>query len=323
MKTDKLFFKFHLHGDAVLTSCGKSNCIGEFWHQSRMTDEYVIFFGIHGVFPFLENDTPLLLREQETMFLRPNMEHRSSRVTHDVEYNWCHFYMQSPAQAISYEEAYETLTLMQGRILAGKDNLVIIPRHLKLTDPARILTLYQQMFYSKRDKRCYSDEAANHCLCMLLYELSQQTISACCHEEQSRHPNFRFAQILQWIDSTLHRHITIDELAETFCYSPNYLSSLFRRKTGYSTREYINRRKIEKASYILTNSGQSLKEIALQMGFQDYKYFLRLFHQITGETPSQMRNAWVSAALPIDGKQIAKFQTTVNNAEQKTPAHFA
>lgn len=291
-----LFYRFYLNKIALASSCGRSTIKGEFIHPKRIINEFVIFLGVGDNFYFQENDTPLTLRHDETLFLRPNQKHGSPKTSMNVEYHWCHFHFEDEIEVISYEEAIEQLTLMQSKTLTNKDYLIIIPRHLELTESARVYTIFQQLFYSKRDGACYSEEYANHCLAMLLYELCQQTILYYCKKERLENSDFHFAQILRWINSNLFRYVSVVELAETFNYSPNYLCNLFRRKTGYSTREYINRRKIEEASFLLVQSDLTLKEIADACGFSDYKYFLKVFKQITNQTPTHLRNAWLISA---------------------------
>lgn len=56
-------------------------------------------------------------------------------------------------------------------------------------------------------------------------------------------------------------------------------------------QEYIHKLKISKAKELLY-SGQSIKEIAYSLGFQDEKYFMRLFKKYENVTPTEFRKAY-------------------------------
>ncbi len=93
----------------------------------------------------------------------------------------------------------------------------------------------------------------------------------------------------------MHRHIgerlALSELSEVAGLSPFYLSKAFRRATGYSTVEYFNRMKIDKAKELLVEGeDKKVKEVARKLGFADEFYFSRLFKKIEGVSPSEFHS---------------------------------
>jgi AraC-like DNA-binding protein len=87
-------------------------------------------------------------------------------------------------------------------------------------------------------------------------------------------------------------HTTISQ--EDLAYEVGLGYSLYRKKfkeyTGVSPAQYQIQLRIHKAKTYLINSDQSLKEIALNLGFESPNYFYRLFKQKTGITPSDYRD---------------------------------
>ena len=57
---------------------------------------------------------------------------------------------------------------------------------------------------------------------------------------------------------------------------------------------YIINEKMEKAKTLLIEGVLPLKEIALQTGFNDYNYFIRIFKKRVGTTPLQFRKAYIN-----------------------------
>ena len=71
--------------------------------------------------------------------------------------------------------------------------------------------------------------------------------------------------------------------------TPEYLHTLFRKKTGHSSRVFQNWQKLNLAQHLLANSELSISEIALRCGFSDIYPFSRFFRQQSGITPSAYR----------------------------------
>jgi len=88
----------------------------------------------------------------------------------------------------------------------------------------------------------------------------------------------------------LHGLPTVKYLAGKLLLSPDYLSDLLKRETGWNAQEIIHRFIIGEAKLRLSNSGASVSEIAYGLGFEYPQYFSRLFKTKTGMTPLEFRN---------------------------------
>lgn len=62
-------------------------------------------------------------------------------------------------------------------------------------------------------------------------------------------------------------------------------------------KEYIHITRLRKATDLLSSSNLSIKEIANEVGFQDEKYFMRVFKKYKKMTPSEFRNAYYRTHL--------------------------
>jgi two-component system, response regulator YesN len=81
----------------------------------------------------------------------------------------------------------------------------------------------------------------------------------------------------------------LEYLASLFYVNRSYLSHLFKSKLGKNYVDYLNEVRITKAKELLTSSKRSLCQIAKAVGYDNAKYFFRVFKKITGVTPEQYR----------------------------------
>ena len=80
------------------------------------------------------------------------------------------------------------------------------------------------------------------------------------------------------------------EYAQTLNISTAYLNECVKKATGYSVSHHIQQRVVLEAKRMLYHSNKSVKEIAAQLGYEDYAYFSRLFKKITGMSASAFRS---------------------------------
>lgn len=79
------------------------------------------------------------------------------------------------------------------------------------------------------------------------------------------------------------------EYAEKLNLSKSYLYECVKKTTGFSVSYHIEQRIILEAKRLLYYSDRSVKEIAAELGFDDYPYFTRLFAKATGMTAITFR----------------------------------
>jgi AraC-like DNA-binding protein len=82
---------------------------------------------------------------------------------------------------------------------------------------------------------------------------------------------------------------TVHELAGRFGVDRSTLFRVFRERLGVSPKEFIERSRFERARRLLRTTGLSVKEIALNCGFEDQCYFSAAFRRRFGVPPSRWR----------------------------------
>ena len=77
------------------------------------------------------------------------------------------------------------------------------------------------------------------------------------------------------------------ELARELGMSYSYFSRSFRRVTGMTFKQYLNRTRINQAEKMLCRGNASVSEIATKCGYNSISYFISVYKSITGKTPYQ------------------------------------
>lgn len=91
------------------------------------------------------------------------------------------------------------------------------------------------------------------------------------------------------IDSDLTADLSLSSLAKAQGINASYLSALFRRETGETVTDFVNRKRVELAVHLLITTALQVQTVAQHCGFADVHYFAKVFKKMTGETPRQLR----------------------------------
>ncbi len=92
-----------------------------------------------------------------------------------------------------------------------------------------------------------------------------------------------------YIHEHLQEDISLADLARAACTSTFYICKLFKRHTGLNFTEYVSRLRVERAKDLLAQPHLRVSEIAFEVGFQSLTHFNRMFHAMTGESPTSYR----------------------------------
>ncbi|MGM0883404.1 MAG: response regulator transcription factor [Bacillota bacterium] len=92
-----------------------------------------------------------------------------------------------------------------------------------------------------------------------------------------------------YIGGHLAEELTLSVVSGKVYLNPSYFSNLFKIQTGENFLNYVTRIRMEKAQSLLTNRELKLNEIAVMVGYQNPKYFTKLFKEFSGITPSEYR----------------------------------
>ncbi|MGG1661780.1 bifunctional transcriptional activator/DNA repair enzyme AdaA [Brevibacillus sp. NRS-1366] len=107
---------------------------------------------------------------------------------------------------------------------------------------------------------------------------------------QWRPPDEELAlRVERLIDECYQEPLNLTEIASRLFVSPYYMQRSFTRLKSCSPSQYLSQKRVEAAKRLLTETSNSVTDIAMQVGFRTSAYFAQVFHKLTGQTPTQYR----------------------------------
>lgn len=99
----------------------------------------------------------------------------------------------------------------------------------------------------------------------------------------------RMKQLLQYID--LHYRETINNavLMQVAACSESVLLRSFHKTVGISPMQYVMKVRMDHARRLLVTTDLKAGQIGKEVGYEDFSYFTKVFHRMTGMTPMEYR----------------------------------
>lgn len=99
----------------------------------------------------------------------------------------------------------------------------------------------------------------------------------------------RIAKVAKMLGRRLTSSVSLDEMAACAGMSTSHFRAEFRRQMGISPGEYHFQLRMREAARLLRTTGQSIKEVALSVGYREVPNFYRAFRNFASTTPTGYR----------------------------------
>ncbi|MDF2514300.1 MAG: AraC family transcriptional regulator [Herbinix sp.] len=109
-------------------------------------------------------------------------------------------------------------------------------------------------------------------------------------ERKHQQRNKRYiTEILNYMEQNV-KSCSLEAVAKTFNYHPNYLSRLMKAETGLTFQENLSENRLNRAVFLLKNSDMPIYKIVSECGYQNQNFFYQKFIKKYGQTPKEYRN---------------------------------
>jgi AraC-like DNA-binding protein len=110
--------------------------------------------------------------------------------------------------------------------------------------------------------------------------------------------NRRMLRARDAMDRTFAEPLCIPRLAEIAEVSEAHFIRTFSATFGETPHRYLQRRRVERAMFLLRTGERSITDICFDVGFSSLGTFSRTFHDIVGESPTTFRKRGRMPAVP-------------------------
>ncbi|MDR2038586.1 MAG: AraC family transcriptional regulator [Bacteroidales bacterium] len=250
--------------------------------SSRMhahRDDYYIFLLIEkGEGKVLIDFEACEIKEKSVLCIRPGQVHFSDgNVTAD---GWL-LAVDSIAVREEYKEIFEKSVITENTVNPNEDAFN------DLTDCAPMLCRRLKSDESKTGQYIVQDLLSSYI--GMIAEAYQKEIPAPVNK-RSAAITYEFKALLSANYRLLKRP---SQYAARLNISPVYLYEAVRQTTGQSVGDYIRNEIMIQAKRLLFYSNMGVKEIALELGYEDWAYFTRMFTKISKLSPTQFRKKYL------------------------------
>ncbi len=114
----------------------------------------------------------------------------------------------------------------------------------------------------------------------------------------------KFEDILNYINSNLGHHLTLQSVSDTFFINRTYICNLFKKKLDTTFSQYITDMRLKQAKFLLSHTNLKQIEIASKVGFKDEFYFNKVFKKAENMSPGIYRKLFAAEDLPTDKNNL-------------------
>ena len=182
------------------------------------------------------------------------------------------------------------------RLMDNKRNFQIICSRAELTDelvPAYLEIcdcLKKLVTLNVRQPRGYM--IATHSIALdILYRLIADFSIPLLKEdlpEPSRN-QLRIREIVSYIDKHYMEQLSLEQIADEFGLNSDYFSRMFRQNIGIPFTQHVNHVRLTHIYHDICSTDDPVMEILNRHGFTNYKLFSRMFKELYGDTPREIR----------------------------------
>lgn len=97
------------------------------------------------------------------------------------------------------------------------------------------------------------------------------------------------ARIKAIIKADLKTEINRERLMKELNLNPDYINRVFKQETGETVKGYTIRKRMAEAQRLLKDTELPISEVALQVGYDNFSHFIRMFRKETGYTPRKYK----------------------------------
>lgn len=253
--------------------------MGEGTHICRTITSFELIFIERGRLQMFEEHRRFDLHAGQCLLLWPGRQHGgTARYEKGLSFYWVHFTQETQPRKMRLEEDDELAFTLPQSTTPGR--------------PDYLTELYRR-FLDDRERGIISPVRGSLLVMQILLEASLCNLQA----ETSETAASLAGHIQAFIDEHNDQPISTSDIAAAMGYNEDYLGRVFRQVQQMTITEAIHRSQIRLAKALLQTHHMNINQVAQRCGYNDPRYFRRLFRRYEGLTPSAYRRLHARAFI--------------------------
>ena len=251
-------------------------------HEHRILDSFELIFVKRGILPLRVGADDLRIGGCDIAIIPPQTPHEGTGyLTDTLEFFWVHFRIRH----------WRRSGATDGTPSAYGDRTLMLPLSSSQMDTDRLTIMFNQLLDIYQMSYPEPSSYCDYFTTCLLYEVVSLNNRAATADNDQRERHV-LQKVHEWIRINAFEDISVNQIADQFNYSPSYLSTIYKQHFGISITTQISKIRIERAEELLLSTSMSVQQVAEASGYNDAKYFMRVFKQHTGLTPTRYRTSF-------------------------------
>lgn len=240
------------------------------WKNGRILNEYQVNFITEGAGVFETKDGVYNINAGSVIFLYPGMWHRYRPLKNS---GWKEHY-------IGFNGQFADHLFNNNQFFSKKQPVVHVGFQERILRP-----FYSIIDEVKEEKPGYQQVCSG-----LLIQMLGTILSAVKNKEfEGKDIEKKIRRAKVYFRDNINKTVNVEELASELNIGYSYFRKTFKRFTGISPVQYHLQLRVQKAKELLVCTDKSVKEIALELGFQSIFYFTRIYKKKMGVNPTDER----------------------------------
>lgn len=235
------------------------------WHQS-----VEIFLVLEGEIDFYINSSQYMLTKGQFILVNSNEIHS----------------IDAP-----HENFTIVLQIPQETFIDFRDEEYILFKSTRHEKDSELIGVIRNMYRIYAEKQYGYEFEVQSLFYHLLYTLITKYKEKNIDEERiKQNKNLeKLSHITKYIMENYKEDISLESVAKTFGFSATYLSRIFQKYARINYKAYLINIRVEYGFKQLSNTEDSISDIALNNGFSDSRSFAKAFYKRFGLLPSDYR----------------------------------
>ena len=253
------------YSELAVFECGREECIKEKIIVLTKKDYHLIHYVYAGKGTLILNDKKYILKKGQMFYIPPQTDAIYYSDNDDPwSYNWIGF---------DGEKAKEYLSILNINL----DHPIIDDKDKKYKG-----------YFTKISGRYFDNGVIDLVSLGILYELFGEMLNGVNPVKENRNAKVVVKLAKEFIHNNYQFRITINDIARNANVTPNYLSAVFQKEEGMSTKTYLIKVRMEKALALLKTKQFKIKEVSEAVGYSNQLHFSSEFKKYYGYAPSEV-----------------------------------